>query len=317
MDRRKQDNPTVSVIIPAYNAAAFIAQTIESVLAQTYKNIEVIAVDDGSTDNTRQVTAQYKSVRYIYKKNGGPASARNTGIETSKGDYLAFLDADDIWEREKISRQIDCFKNNPALGLVYTAVNVIDEQGNFVRPKFSGNLSGRAFNGLFRKNHLTASAVMIKKSCLVDAGKFDEDLEIISVEDYDLWLRVTALYEIACVNEPLTKYRLLDNSVSKNIARSYLGELKVIKKNFAMFQDSYPEIKPTMNKRLGHLFFEFGYDYFYSNNVADARIRLWQSIQHDPLGIQAWKYWGLSWLGAGTVKKLKDVKRGLRGEGIL
>ncbi|MDE2027684.1 MAG: hypothetical protein KGJ11_03975, partial [Candidatus Omnitrophica bacterium] len=167
---------------------------------------------------------------------------------------------------------------------------------------------------LFMKNHLAASSVMIRRDCIAKVGLFDEDPEIISVEDYDLWLRISASYEIACVNEPLTKYRLLDNSVSKNIARSYLGELKVIKKNYAMFQDRYPKIKSEMHKRLGQLFFEFGYDYFYFNDLVNARSRLWQSIQYEPSRLQAWKYWGLSWLGGGIVGKLKKVKNSLCAE---
>ncbi|MDE2028537.1 MAG: glycosyltransferase family 2 protein, partial [Candidatus Omnitrophica bacterium] len=260
--------PLVSIIIPAYNAGTLIGQTIESALGQTYKSTEIILVNDGSTDNTRHFIEQYtsKGVMCIHKENGGPASARNRGFEASKGDYIAFLDADDIWEPEKLAKQIVCFKSNPAAGLVYTAVNIIDEHGQFVRSRLPQNLSGMVFNELFQKNHIAASSVMVRRECFTRVGGFDEDPEMISVEDYDLWLRMSALYEVAYINEPLIKYRLLDNSVSKNIARSYLGELKVVKKNYALFHDRYPAIKPALNKHLSRLYFEFGYDYFEIND---------------------------------------------------
>ena len=111
--------PLVSVIIPTYNSSQYIKEAIDSVLAQTYKNFEIIVIDDGSTDNTKEVLAPYLSViKYIYKNNGGPASARNRGIKEANGEFVAFLDADDVWKPDRLARGVDILDQRPEVGLI-------------------------------------------------------------------------------------------------------------------------------------------------------------------------------------------------------
>jgi len=147
-------NPLVSVVIPVYNSAEYIVETIKSALAQHYKPFEVIVVDDGSTDNTKDLLEPYlHRISYLYKENGGPASARNTGVNNAKGEYIAFLDADDLWMPEKLARQMDVFNQDKSIGLVHT--QYLNFENSFDRlllkemPANNGNASGYVFPRLF------------------------------------------------------------------------------------------------------------------------------------------------------------------------
>ena len=162
------DQPLVSVIVPAYNSSRFIRETVESALRQTHSALEVIVVDDGSTDRVDWVTQLDPGrVTYRWQPNGGPASARNLGVRLSRGTYVAFLDSDDVWEPHKLERQLGEFAQLPQAGLVYTGVVGIDEQGRATsgfRPK--GGAEGRIFERLFENNFITTSTVLVRRASL-------------------------------------------------------------------------------------------------------------------------------------------------------
>ena len=124
----------ISVIIPTYNSQKYISSAVNSVLSQTYKAFELIIVDDGSTDNTGEIVASFddRRIRYIRQNNSGVAVARNTGIKSSKGEYIAFLDADDIWERDKLAVQIDEISSDDNICMVYSAFNMIYEDSEYI-----------------------------------------------------------------------------------------------------------------------------------------------------------------------------------------
>ena len=199
--------PLVSVIIPTFNAARYITCAVDSALAQTYSPIEVIVVDDGSTDNTAQVLDPYKSsnVRYIFQRNSGSVGAvRNRGIREARGEFLAFLDADDLWLPEKLEQQIPVLLSNPKVGLVHSNFDYLDEETGrmfaITRPRHK--LVGRCYTRLFFRNTIFASSVVLRRECLDDVGIFDEEIPS-GVEDYDLWLRVARQYEFAYVSRRL------------------------------------------------------------------------------------------------------------------
>jgi glycosyltransferase involved in cell wall biosynthesis len=187
--------PKVSVIIPTYNREKLIGRAIESVLAQTYTDFEIIVVDDGSKDNTKVVVQQYKgNIKYVYQPNGGSSSARNRGIKESTGEYIAFLDSDDIWIQEKLAIQVDILDRNKNIGIVCSRMPIFDKEGRQIGFKPQEHI-GKDFNELIAQwGDLPTSTVMTRRECFDKAGLFDTSLK--TVQDFDMWLRIARQYDI-------------------------------------------------------------------------------------------------------------------------
>lgn len=243
----KDKSPLVSVIISAYNAESFIEKTLNSVLAQTYQNIEVLVVDDGSHDQTAElvkVMAQ-TDVRVILlqQENAGVASARNLAIQKAKGELIAPIDADDIWHPRNLEKQVDCLLNAPStVGLVYSWSIDIDQQdiktGGFHAADFQGSVFLTLLCHQFLGN---ASASLIRKSCLEKVGFFNTSLcaqNAQGCEDWELYLRIAEHYEFRVVPEFLVGYRQLRSSMSGNYKTMICSHTLVLK----AFQQKYPAI---------------------------------------------------------------------------
>ena len=197
------------VIIPAYNADQFIAQAIQSVLNQTYGSYEIIVVDDGSTDQTKDVLKGFDGrIHCIHQgKNLGPSAARNVGIEIAQGKYICFLDADDLWTPDKLEAQIDFLGRHPDIAFVFSdhqnfksgdvaPRSYLDEKKETFGESFVTEVPiQNAFLKLIHENFISTPTVMLRKSCLQKTGLFDESLW--SVEDRDLWLRFAAHFKLA------------------------------------------------------------------------------------------------------------------------
>jgi glycosyltransferase involved in cell wall biosynthesis len=203
-------NPTISAIITTYNYARFLPAAIESVLGQTRPADEIIVVDDGSTDDTRDVLARYteRGVRYLYKENGGVSSARNLGIRESRGSLLAFLDADDEWLPGKLALQVEHFARYPQAGLVTGSEWEIDDEGR--RAPWLNRREPAAARWIYPQilieNQVgSPSLVMVSRECLDNAGTFDEELRL--AQDWDLWIRIAKEYPVGVVDAPLIHYR--------------------------------------------------------------------------------------------------------------
>jgi len=194
--------PDVSVIIPTYNRADYVCEAVESVLSQIYQDFELIIVDDGSTDNTRERLEKYsKRILYVYQENKGVSFARNKGIELSSCPYICFLDSDDIWTERKLEIQTGIMKSNPDIHISYTD-EIWIRKGVRVNPKkkhrkFAGDLFEKSLELCI----ISPSSVMIKRDLFEKTGFFDEELEV--CEDYDLWLRITKDYPVCFINKPL------------------------------------------------------------------------------------------------------------------
>ncbi|MBD2513924.1 glycosyltransferase [Nostoc sp. FACHB-973] len=226
--------PAVSVIIPTYQRGHLVSQAINSVLAQTYKDYEIIVINDGSQDNTQQVLAQFSDrhcITTIHQANQGVSAARNAGIRSARGKYIAFLDDDDLWEPQKLEKQISVLDSNPYLGLIYSdSVSFSAQKG----------LSKRSYNAafptpnlqvvftLFRYNYIPMPTVVVRQDCLEQVGLFDET--VIPCEDYDLWLRLIEHFPIYFLNEPLARYRKSSNSLSQNQELFIVSLLRVKEK---------------------------------------------------------------------------------------
>lgn len=275
-------SPKISIIIPTYNYARFLPEAIESVLKQTYKDYEIIVVDDGSTDNTKEIIDKYKDkIRYIYQENKGLPSARNTGIKSAKGEYFAFLDSDDVFLPEKLELQIGRFDRNSSLGMVYTYRCFFNEKG--VRKKsISENrfLVGKIQTELFLGNVIPVSSTVVNRKCFEKVGLFDESLT--SAEDYDLWLRLSHYFEVDCVPMPLVKIRLHSSNMSRNLERMYINKITVINKNIQMF----PEVgysDPHIMRRLADLYYSLGWVYVGKLKLKKAFKQFIKSIKARPL----------------------------------
>lgn len=204
-------NPTVSVIIPSFNMARFVREAVESVLNQTYADFELIVVDDGSTDDTEIVLKEFSgNIRYYKQRNGGESAARNRGIELALGEYVAFLDADDLWLPDKLKLQMEAFKSHQDIGLVGCGYSVRGSDGNTViRDIVRKNYPSR--KDLFRYLSIcqiipgSASGVIIKKKCFSEVGGFDSSLRVGA--DWNMWLRIVAQYDAHFIEDILAVIR--------------------------------------------------------------------------------------------------------------
>ncbi len=198
----------VSVIIPSYNMARFLPQAVESVLAQTYSNWEVQIIDDGSKDDTPEVVRRWAGeprIRVHRQVNGGLSHARNQGIALTRGGYVALLDADDIWESNKLALQMPLFRGKPQVGVVYSDYSRMDAEG---RPLPNGPTKmhrGRISGALLIENFVPASTAVVRRECFERCGGFDVALR--TGEDYEMWLRLSAHFEFDFIPESTMRYR--------------------------------------------------------------------------------------------------------------
>lgn len=202
LQKMNQKAPLVSVIIPTYNRAWIIQEAIDSVFKQRFKNFELIVVDDGSTDNTVEILRGYgEDIQVITQRNKGVSAARNRGISEANGEFIAFLDSDDLWLAEKLAAQVDFFQSNPE-ALICQTEEIWIRNGKRANPKKKHTkYSGMIFNHCLPLCIVSPSAVMMRRSLFYKVGLFDEDLP--ACEDYDLWLRISWQYPIYLIDTPL------------------------------------------------------------------------------------------------------------------
>lgn len=209
----------VSVVIATYNRASMLREAIDSVLAQTEPVREVIVVDDGSTDNTRDVLSGYGSrIVALYQPQSGASAARNRAIRAATGEWIAFLDDDDIWLDSKIERQMVIAKGNRNLGLVYCSDYAVDEKLQILWERAAAAENrGNVFDRLFVRNFIFTSCVIARRNAIEQVGYLAKDLRF--AEDLDLWLRIAAAYPVDFVDEPLVLYRQsASGCLTRNIA---------------------------------------------------------------------------------------------------
>jgi glycosyltransferase involved in cell wall biosynthesis len=198
---------SVSVVIPLYNAVEVIAETIRSVLAQTWLDREILVIDDGSTDGSTDVVATFGDrVRYYRFDNAGVAKSRNRGIALSQGQYVALMDHDDLWDPTKLEKQVQVLQSRPEVGLVYTGIVHLERNGR-PRKKFSTGPSSRFYQLFVKGFGPTPSAAMLRRSVIDQAGGFDERFASAGLDDHEFWPRVAQHCEIALIDEPLTYHR--------------------------------------------------------------------------------------------------------------
>jgi glycosyltransferase involved in cell wall biosynthesis len=228
----------VDVIIPAFNAAKYLPFALESVASQTFDDWGILLIDDGSTDNTAEVVAPFlarlgSKLRYIRQENRGLPAARNTAIRNSTAEFLALLDADDIWLPCRLAESVAMLEARPQAGVAYGLVTHMDSEG---RPgsTFEGNQShaeGRIASQIYmRRVELPCPTVTFRRRSVDEVGLFDETMR--ATEDRDLWLRIALRYEVAFIPKVLAYYRVSPNSMSANAQRMLQAQMHFIRKHY-------------------------------------------------------------------------------------
>jgi glycosyltransferase involved in cell wall biosynthesis len=224
---------SVSVVIPSYNGGRWVAEAVESVLAQTSPAGQIIVVDDGSTDDTRARLEGYRErgVEYVYQENRGVAAARNAGVERVRGELIAFLDADDWWHPRKLEIQCEVMGRRADLGMLGTGV--FDWPGKVESVRGEGEVNGVEFGELAVKNYFTTSSVVVRRSVLEGVGDGSGrpfDTELHGPEDFDLWLRIVERAGAGNLSLPLTGYRTVEGSLGKRAVSMEAGMRRILEK---------------------------------------------------------------------------------------
>lgn len=228
---------TVDVIIPAYNAARFLPAAIESVAAQTFKDWRILLVDDGSADDTSEIVPPYcerlgEKLKYIRQANAGPSAARNRAIHDSSADFLALLDADDVWLPWRLEESLKSFEGRPLAGLSYGMIRYIDQDGNesdwedHKQKHGEGWIASHIYT---RKVNLPCPTITFRRECVDTVGCFDETMR--ATEDRDMWLRMALKYEVCFVDRVIAHYRISANQVSSNCKNMLDGQLHFVEKH--------------------------------------------------------------------------------------
>lgn len=229
------ERPVVSAVIPAYNASRTIAQTLESALAQSVSDIEVIVVDDGSGDDTAEIVRRHEDprVRLVQRPNGGVASARNAGIEVARGEWLAFLDSDDIWLPQKLERQLELMAAHPGCDASEGSAYFVDDELKPLKLRRCVPVDDPLLTFLrFQNLPNAASSWVVRHSLIEKIGPFDPDLVIL--EDWEFSLRLARFANPLCIDEPLTLYRVHPGNTSRNIDLHIEPGFRILK---ALFSD--------------------------------------------------------------------------------
>ncbi|MCF4970310.1 glycosyltransferase [Nostoc sp. CMAA1605] len=245
--------PTISVIIPVYNGEKTIQETIQSVLNQTFSSIEIIVINDGSTDATLNIIESIDDprLRVFSYPNAGLAASRNRGLSHRVGQFVSFLDADDLWTADKLYSQLQLLEENPDAAVVYSWTDYIDSDGRFLKAGRHTTVMGDVYQHLLIWNFLeNGSNPLIRYDAIRMVGNFDETLK--AAEDWDMWLRLAACYKFSVVPKTQILYRLSSNSMSSNIIAQEIESLKVIERAFS--SQKALSLQDLKNKTFAYLY---------------------------------------------------------------
>jgi GT2 family glycosyltransferase len=296
--------PLVSVIVPAYNSERYISEAIDSALRQDYTALEIIVVDDGSADNTRNIVLGYgDKVRLLSQTNKGSAAARNLGIRNAGGKYIAFLDADDVWWLHKIRFQIDAL-NRSGHKMAYSRFVwwQPDATGRYAAPEvvfgipnnpnvFSGtSYTGWTYADLLLDCMVWTSSVIVEKAELEKAGLFDESLR--KGQDYDLWLRLSQQIEMLGLEQPTALYRVHPASITSSV-QEINYEYLILSRAIARWGETGPDKRPppgSVSARLASSCFRHGYAHLIHGNPRIAAQAFIESMKHSGIRVKSLLY---------------------------
>jgi glycosyltransferase involved in cell wall biosynthesis len=225
------EQPLVSIVTATYNMAQYVVEAVDSILAQTYPQLEAVVVDDGSQDNTQEVLARYAEdprVKIIHQDNAGQTAAKNRGLAACTGRYVGFCDADNAWLPDKIATQLEAFQGDNPPGVVYGDVQFIDDQGADLPTPRVQRHSGRITGPLLANNFVPFNTCLVPRDILTEVGGFDESLSM--AIDYDLWLRISTRYEFRYLPQILARYRIWGGQMSHRTGERLDNALRMMEK---------------------------------------------------------------------------------------
>jgi glycosyltransferase involved in cell wall biosynthesis len=321
--------PLVSVIIPTYNCAPYLSEAIDSVLLQAGVNMEIIVVDDGSTDNTKEVVEKYRGrITYITQVPGrGASAARNLGIQHASGEWIAFQDADDIWLPEKLAMQLDALQSYPHARLVFADTLVSRDRVVIQDSLMSKRLKnwcernttqipdvyyGHVYRELLFGNYICTITVMLHRSVLDEVGIFDETLKV--GEDYDLWLRIARNHSVIYVDRVFCEYRVRDNGLSGGLeARSprWLEAHTVVREKHLRSHWVPSQHHNVLTGVLSKNYWELGRIYFGEARFQEARILFLKGLGYRPLHLKSWIFWCSSFLPLCVIARVRSAKHAM------
>ena len=243
---------TISVVIPAYNAARTILETVVSVQKQTFSDFELIVINDGSTDRTLELlnTIQDHRLKVFSYENGGLPVARNRGISHATGEFITFIDADDLWTPDKLELQLEALQKHPEAGVAYSWTLSMDEKGEKFYPGISVSCEGDVYRQLLVSNFIASgSNAMLRRQAIESAGEFDPTLK--SAEDWDYWLRVAPHWSFVVVPKPQIFYRQSSNTMSSKVDCMEEYQLKVLER---AFKSAPMELQSLKNQSLAYVY---------------------------------------------------------------
>ncbi len=280
----------ITAVIPSYNNADFIADAINSILRQTQPVDEIIVIDDGSTDNTEQIVqALSADIIYFKQENRGPSAARNQGIKLAKGDWIAFLDADDQWVQNKIETQLGNLERYPELRLLTADMTEIDKHGQVLTKsalakhnlfdgfqRLNGGPIPNALTALLEKNFIPPSTVLVFREILFETGLFNENIRF--GEDLELWAKIAAKYPINCLPESLALRRLHGNNATQNILRMLEDLVKVLRSLKSNVRNELASQGCNIDMLIANSLTNLGYWYFSQARYKEARTAFLSSL---------------------------------------
>lgn len=276
--------PKISVVVPAYNSQRTILETIDSVLQQSFSDFELIIINDGSTDRTLELleTVQDTRLKVYSYPNGGLPTARNRGINRATGEFISFIDADDIWTPDKLELQLKALQKNPRAGVAYSWTTCMGNNGNSFHPGVTESFQGNVYANLLVGNFIgSGSNVLIRREAIESVGYFDKSLK--SAEDWDYWLRLAPKWDFVVVPKPQILYRLSSGAMSSKLDVMEKYQTLVLKR---AFESAPSELQYLKNQG-------FSYIYLFMTRLCLSRInnqkvvgqaakKLWKSIRLYP-----------------------------------
>jgi glycosyltransferase involved in cell wall biosynthesis len=341
-------NALVSVVIPTYNRSAMLCRALESVQSQTHKNWEALVVDDGSTDGTAAVLAERYGgdprIKYCYQENGGPAGARNRAMEMASGEFIAFLDSDDVWEPWKLELQLACFKAEPGIGLVWTNMVAVDGDDRVVNERYLATMyrsrrmfsdeqlfdrsyplskpenyapadqpvlkTGNIFSQMVTGSLVHTSTVMLRRDWQRRVGPFRPEFRPLG-EDFDFHLRTTRLGRVGFVDISSIQYQIgMPGALTErtNMVSAAKHFLKTIEPVIENERDKIELPDSMIRDTLAYGYRWYGTELVLKGECVEARAALCRSLRERFSG-EVLMFWGLSWLPAGLTQALRKFRR--------
>lgn len=290
-------HPFFSVVIPAYNASKFLEKALDSVRTQTFDNYEIIVVNDGSTDNTLGILKAYfdrypeLNYKLIDQENKAIGGSRNSGIKEACGEFIAFLDADDIWYREKLKKVYIYLEQNPEADFVCHDEHLA-ENGKIIKRLAYGPYTSHK-DLLFKRNCISTSATVVRRDKLLQAELFSEDMNFNGVEDYELWLRLSKICNMKYIHEVLGRYNVHAEGITNDIETHICNSINAVERHFKLWEPNSLYYRLLMNRRRADIYRAAAYAFLKNKDAKTSWRFVKKAIRYNPFSLKTWALAGL------------------------